>query len=340
MPILFLFGMIMLPFLSQSWVPLITSRVRHRLFSTTGVEWERFEFSDSPKMDQRFQNDPNLMAANAEKLEGIRHIEEQKDKEMAKRINQQQQEWIDMEPEIVAKATQVLLPWINEQRTQKIKQVLQQRTRNTRFLFENPANPSNVFACLRTIESFGIQHVDIVIQSQRYQGKAALSQKRGMRTAMGSAQWLSLRNHPSTTDAIKYLKEKENCRILASDLNPNSKDIRDINWNSYQQPVCIVMGNEESGISQEMRELADETFALPMVGFAESFNLSVATAITCAHLSAASQGTRGPLRMGDLPEHEYNCLFLRGLIHSLPQKRMAEALLRKENIHVPRTNLF
>jgi hypothetical protein len=52
------------------------------------------------------------------------------------------------------------------------------------------------------------------------------------------------------------------------------------------------MGNEEDGISHAMRAAADERFVLPMVGLAESFNLSVATAIiTLAHLSAASSSS-------------------------------------------------
>jgi len=97
--------------------------------------------------------------------------------------------------------------------------------------------------------------------------------------------------------------------------------------------VCIVMGNEDRGISQEMRDGADGTFTLPMVGFAESFNLSVATAITLAHLSA--KGKDGPIRAGDLGEHEVNCLRLKWLMNSLAQKRMGKALLRRHNIELP-----
>ena len=98
-------------------------------------------------------------------------------------------------------------------------------------------------------------------------------------------------------------------KIYASDLNPNSKDVREIDWDVG--PICVVMGNEERGISEEMRSLADETFTLPMCGFAESFNLSVATSITLAHMSAQSINGEGPLHPGDLTEHELNCLYLK-----------------------------
>lgn len=317
------------------------SALRSRRRSSEGeqksvLEWESFEFGESPKWDARFDSSRTIVAGNEDELNLVRQAEAIKDQETAATLNQQRSAWERLSPEIVESATQLLLPFIQEERVQRIKSVLNQRTGHTRLLFENPANPSNIWACLRTVDSFGIQHVDVVIQSGEYKGKAALSQKRGMRTAMGSAQWMTLRNHLSTADAVRTLKTQNNCRIFASDLNPNSRDIRTIDWSSYgDQPICIVMGNEERGISSEMRELADETFTLPMYGFAESFNLSVATAITLAHLSAASQGDQGPLRPGDLPEQEKKCLLLKGILNSYPKRKTAEAVLKQNGIKLP-----
>ena len=189
-----------------------------------------------------------------------------------------------LDPRLVAEATAIIEPYINKQRLERVTSVLQQRTKNVKFLFENPSNPSNVWACLRTIDSFGIQNVDVIINSKMYEGKQAITQKRGMRTAMGSAQWLTLTNHPTTYDAIQTIRNLQGYKIYASDLNPNSQDIRNIQWNdtdnnsdtkdstksinggNSDRPICIVMGNEDRGISDEMRELADETFTLPMYG--------------------------------------------------------------------------
>lgn len=187
------------------------------------------------------------------------------------------------------------------------------------------------------MDSFGIQNVDIVVDSSKYTKKAAIAQKHSTRTAMGSAKWVTLHSHSSTASALKTLRE-QGYKIYASDLNPNSKDIRDLDWecndDGSSTPICIVMGNEDKGISEEMREGADETFTLPMVGFAESFNLSVATAITLAHLSA--KGDKGPIKAGDLDEHEVNCLRLKWMMNSLAQKRMGKALLRKHGVELPK----
>lgn len=273
------------------------------------------------------------MATTDDELARITFAEQHEDQQISKRLNQQSGAMQLVSPQLVKDATRVLLPFIQPNRLERMNSVLEKRTANCRFLFENPANPSNVWACLRTIDSFGIQHVDLIIDSLQYQGKAALSQKRGMRTAMGSAQWLTLHSHASTKEAISSLK-KDGYRIYASDLNPASKDIRDIDWN-HDSPICIVMGNENDGITEGMRQLADETFTLPMWGFAESFNLSVATAITLAHLSACSSAGSGPLRPGDLPAHELNCLRLRGILNSLAHKKLGKAVLRKEGIELP-----
>jgi tRNA C32,U32 (ribose-2'-O)-methylase TrmJ len=160
---------------------------------------------------------------------------------------------------------------------------------------------------------------------------------------------MTLRQFGSIEEAIKVLREEEGCLIYASDLNPASMDVRKLNWDvdfeqdknndeSTQRPICVVMGNEDRGISDKMRELADETFYLPMCGFAESFNLSVATAITLAYMSAVSNRgneVKGPLRPGDLDPHELQCLRLKGVLNSLAQKRMGKALLKKEGIVLP-----
>jgi tRNA (guanosine-2'-O-)-methyltransferase len=307
--------------------------------SQTELNWETFDFSLNPKQDHRFSNDGASIAANKgldveeEALEDKRHAQKLKD------INNA---YLRLDPELVAGAIKALEPWINDDRLKRVSGVLKKRTKHSKFLFENPSNPSNVWACLRTIDSFGMQNVDVIIDSGRYAGKQAISQKKGMRTAMGSAQWLTLTNHQTTTAAIEEIRD-QGFKIYASDLNPNSKDVRDIDWDDDDRPICIVMGNEDRGISQKMRELADETFTLPMSGFAESFNLSVATSITLAHMSAKSydcekdpEGKRkGPLRPGDLSEHEYNCLYLKGLLNSLPQKRMADALLKQAGVELP-----
>ena len=339
--------------------------------NNSSLDWETFDFGESPKMDKRFNNKDssasdetgipdhvlNTISTDSITYQTYLQSEATIDKDTSRRSIKSQSEILALSPELVQRSIDIISPYVQPRRLERIDEVLNKRTKHTRFLYENPSNPSNVFACLRTLDSFGIQYVDTIVNSDSYTGKAAVNQKRGMRTAMGSACWMSIRQFGSLEEAVRYLREEEGCLIYASDLNPSAKDVRDLVWDvdyeqeeeeqqgdgqtgvnthKRQRPICIVMGNEDRGISDEMRQLADETFYLPMCGFAESFNLSVATAITLAYMSAVStrgeedgDALKGPLRPGDLDSHELQCLRLKGLLNSLAQKRVGKTLLKK-----------
>ena len=50
-----------------------------------------------------------------------------------------------------------------------MREVIDQRCGGARFVIENPINPSNAWACLRTLDSFGVQYVDVVMDPKFYQ---------------------------------------------------------------------------------------------------------------------------------------------------------------------------
>lgn len=102
--------------------------------------------------------------------------------------------------------------------------------------------------------------------------------------------------------------------IWATDLQQNSKTLEHLcsEWKSIvasansaacsteildknSTGVAIVLGSEVCGISDEMRRASDQTFYLPLFGFVESFNVSVACGIVLNELL----GSRGLLTMSD-----------------------------------------
>lgn len=46
-----------------------------------------------------------------------------------------------------------------------------------------------------------------------------------------------------------------------------------------RQPYLLLMGNEQAGLSPELRQAADHVVKLPMIGRADSLNLAVSTGI-------------------------------------------------------------
>lgn len=57
---------------------------------------------------------------------------------------------------------------------------------------------------------------------------------------------------------------------------PASKDYRKAKW---QQPLILLMGNEQAGLTEELCKTATQLIRLPMLGRSDSLNLAVATGI-------------------------------------------------------------
>lgn len=210
--------------------------------------------------------------------------------------------WSQLSADQVESSISALKAYTTEERVLRMESVLDKRTANIRFVFDNPTNMNNVWAALRTFDSFGLQFIDII--SDGSTGVKYNSNK--MIEALGTQKWLTLTQYHGTEECISYLKSQE-YRVVATDLHSDSKRMQDIEWCSTKiisctpnsskntidtsnsintHKIAIVVGNEKNGISSEMRTAADQLFYIPMKGFAESFNLSVACAVICSHLES------------------------------------------------------
>ena len=58
---------------------------------------------------------------------------------------------------------------------------------------------------------------------------------------------------------------------------PASRDYRDAD---YQGPLILLMGNEQSGLPDQLVEACDTVIRMPMLGRSDSLNLAVATGVT------------------------------------------------------------
>jgi len=78
----------------------------------------------------------------------------------------------------------------------------------------------------------------------------------------------------SSHEAIHWLKSKS-IQIFTTYLEA-SINYLDAN---YTQPTAIVSGTESTGLSQQWINAADQNLIIPMLGIADSLNVSVSTAI-------------------------------------------------------------
>jgi tRNA G18 (ribose-2'-O)-methylase SpoU len=56
-----------------------------------------------------------------------------------------------------------------------------------------------------------------------------------------------------------------------------SADYREVDYTT--RPVVLIMGSERTGISPEQAALCDQLVRIPMAGYVESLNLSIAAAL-------------------------------------------------------------
>jgi tRNA (guanosine-2'-O-)-methyltransferase len=174
-------------------------------------------------------------------------------------------------------------------RVSRIEQVLALRTRNLALLIENVWDPHNIAACLRSADAFGVQDVHVVEQDGDFELKR--------KVAKGAERWLDIHRYRDTPSCLAALAEK-GYRVYASDLSATCA-LDDID---FTEPTVLAFGNEHAGATPALIEGAHGTFVLPMRGFAQSLNVSVAVALCLYH--AVRERTRRLGALGDLSADE------------------------------------
>lgn len=95
-----------------------------------------------------------------------------------------------------------------------------------------------------------------------------------MKTSAGALLYVPVCRERSTLDAVKFLKAN-GYRIVGA----TEKGAEDYTKADYTVPVAIVMGNEETGISNEVLRQCDDLAAIPICGNIGSLNVSVAAGV-------------------------------------------------------------
>ena len=93
------------------------------------------------------------------------------------------------------------------------------------------------------------------------------------KVALGATESVPWEYHKDPIEVIHSLKSR-NIKVAVLEITDNKNLIWNIQQNDF--PVCLVLGNEISGISKEIIDLADISFELPMLGIKQSLNVSVA----------------------------------------------------------------
>lgn len=82
----------------------------------------------------------------------------------------------------VAAATACLARFATPARLQRLREIVERRTAHVAFVFENPSNPNNMWACLRSLDAFGVQNAHLVVDPKHYRKAHRMAQAK---SAMG-----------------------------------------------------------------------------------------------------------------------------------------------------------
>lgn len=156
------------------------------------------------------------------------------------------------------------------ERQDRLLSVLHKRQNNITVVLENVFDPHNISAVMRTCDAVGIQDIYVL------NTKIPRHKKWGAKSSSSAAKWLTIHQFTDARECFNELR-KHYQLILTTHLGSDAISLHSIDFTGS---IALVFGNEHSGVSDEIRELADGNFIIPQVGIIRSLNISVACAVT------------------------------------------------------------
>jgi tRNA G18 (ribose-2'-O)-methylase SpoU len=137
-------------------------------------------------------------------------------------------------------------------------------------ILDNIRSTYNVGSIFRTCDSSRIEEL-LLCGYTPHPPKKELE-----KTALGALNTVKWQYFKSTNEAIEYAKSK-NYKVFAVELTDKKRIYTDINQDEF--PLAVVLGNELSGIADNVIDNCDDSMEIPMYGIKHSLNVSVATGI-------------------------------------------------------------
>lgn len=199
-----------------------------------------------------------------------------------------------------------LSSFITVDRLKLFQENLKQRTNCISIVLEDILHSQNANAVLRTADCFGVQNIHIIENRNEHNEHPNIS--------LGSSKWLTQtfynKSRNNTKNCLRKLKD-DGFRILATTPN-NAKNIHDIDVKEGK--ISLLFGSEQKGLSDTALQIADEKVKIPMFGFTESYNISVAAALCMQTLVGKIRASKIDWEMSEKEKDEVLLNWLRNSI--------------------------
>lgn len=157
--------------------------------------------------------------------------------------------------------------FLSSPRRERIDAVLAGRIQGVHVALEEPYDPHNAAAVVRSVEALGAAAVHVIQASTR-----VLTSRR---TTQGAFHWIERAGYEDTPSFVASARAR-GLRLFGAAMD-GQRALSDL---PIDAPLCLLFGNEHRGLSCAARNACDELYRIPMYGFSESLNLSVSAAIS------------------------------------------------------------
>lgn len=138
----------------------------------------------------------------------------------------------------------------------------------------------NVGSLFRIADAFGVKSLYLT-------GTTAVPPKYKIRKAARSAdQRIKYFEAPSAIEVVKQLK-LDGYTIISLEISSQSMDLKSFTHShplASVQPICLIIGSEQTGINQQLLDASDYTIHIPMYGENSSMNVATSCAIALYEL--------------------------------------------------------
>lgn len=205
-----------------------------------------------------------------------------------------------------------LEPFITDHKKSLMQSVIQHRTRYLTVALEDIYQPHNASAVLRTADLTGVQDIHIIEQKNAYRVNPDV--------ALGASKWLNLIHYrdPMANNTIICMNALRDAgyRLVATSPHEHGYGLSDL---PLDRPIALFFGTEKDGLTDSVLNAVDAHLMIEMVGFTESFNISVSAALCLYRLKERLRVEGHPWKLGEIESRRIYLDWCRGIVRNADQ---------------------
>jgi len=207
-----------------------------------------------------------------------------------------------------AELVEYLSQFAHDNRVELFNEKIKERTDYVTLVLEDIFHAQNTSAAIRTCDCFAIQNIHVIENRNEFNLHTGIT--------LGSANWVDIHQYNEKENNTKACLDKlksEGYKIVATTPLPDAPSLYELN---LDEKVALVLGNEAEGISDMVKQEADELVTIPMYGFTESFNISVSAALILNELRNRLESSDLNWKLSEIEQTKLKIKWCTGIIRN------------------------